>query len=71
MNQETRKTLEAEYRRHCQPRDDGGLTFTLDDHLAQVRKYAGLGLSLDEHAAALGVSLQYLQTLKTAIEQET
>jgi hypothetical protein len=62
---EKQKALFAE---HFAPRTDKGLNFTLDDHLKQIKLAERLGISLQEHAKALGVPpIDYLGSLKATL----
>jgi hypothetical protein len=44
-------------------RTDGGLPFTLEDHIHQVKKFYQLSFSMDELAAKLGLPRDYLMAL--------
>jgi hypothetical protein len=43
--------------------------FSLEDHLGQVKVASGFGLPAEEHAAALGASVEYVNALRDFLAQ--
>jgi hypothetical protein len=77
ISPDARRDLEAIYRKHSEPRDDGGLPFTLDDHLWQAYRLGEDGFVsatrlLPKYAAALcvalGVSNREIDPVRQTIE---
>jgi hypothetical protein len=67
----TRSTLEAMYREHFQVRKDGGLDFSLDDHLWQVymgRMHGMPDTGAGSLADASGLPTNYFSALRTALD---
>jgi hypothetical protein len=63
----TRERQEALFREHFGLQTDGGLNFTLDDHLKQIGIAERLGIDLRQQAEALGVPVDYLRALQAAL----
>jgi hypothetical protein len=59
--------LRALYQVHVEPRSDGGLPLSLDDHIASFRKAAMLGVKDRQMADALGVPLNYVTAFKAVL----
>ncbi len=55
----TREQLEQMHRDLDPARDDGGMGYSLDEHIRQARNCRRLGLTLDYWAAAVGVPEDY------------
>ena len=65
-----RAILEEMYSRYAGERTDQGLDFTLDDHLHQAKKCMKLDMSMERHAAALGVPVYYARRLRESVRRE-
>jgi hypothetical protein len=59
----TREQLEEMYRDLGADRHDGGMYYTLDDHIRQARNCQRLGFTLTDWAAALGVPEDYARAV--------
>ena len=74
MKPSTRKNLEAMYQEHFEPRADGGLSYSLDDHIHQVKIRGSLSdeegaITDQQHADALGLPVNYIIAIKRALEE--
>ena len=69
MEDSTRKRLIALYHNRTRPRDDGGLPYSLADHLYQAKGWREKSYPLERLAWALGVPDDYVQALYDAIDE--
>ncbi len=51
-------------------RYDGGLAYSLDDDLHQIRRNARFGISLEDWAKTRGVPLTYAKALRRFLEED-
>ena len=62
-----RRKLEAQYWENFRPRADGGVGYSLDDHLWQTFTARRHGLATAKLAALLDVTISYVEALQAAL----
>ena len=60
---------QALFHEHFRPRRDGGLDFTVQDHLRSIQLAERVGMSERRLAESLGVPVDYIRALKATMTE--
>jgi hypothetical protein len=69
LTPDMQKRLRAMYALEQQPRTDGGLDLSVEDHFLSTQKSVNFGISPEQQAETLNVSLSYVLAFRSAVNE--